>query len=129
MRFGKLIIGAVLFGLLALTLAIVAFPNDAKAAPGYQQCDSSSPPLCAPFAYRNITTTATTVVKSGAGWLHSVCINKPVASSVITLYDNTAGSGTVIATITLPATLLAEGGNACEEFDIAFGTGLTIVTA
>lgn len=82
------------------------------------------------FSYQNITLAAptTTTVKSGAGFLHAITINKPVASSVITIYDNTAGSGTVIGTITLPATLLAQGPYTAI-YDVAFGTGLTIVTA
>lgn len=80
------------------------------------------------FSYNNITTTATTVVKSGVGMLHSITINTPVASSVITIYDNTAGSGTKIGTITLPGTLLAEGPYTAH-YDVAFTVGLTIVTA
>lgn len=76
----------------------------------------------------NITSTTTTVVKSGAGVLHSLVINTPVANSVITIYDNTDGSGTAIATITLPATLLSDGPKVAL-YDVVFNTGLTIVTA
>lgn len=78
--------------------------------------------------YTPITTDTTTVVKSSRGVLHSVVINTPVASSVITLYDNTVGSGTKIGTITLPATLLTEGPY-YALYDVVFTTGLTIVTA
>ncbi len=70
----------------------------------------------------------TTTVKSGAGRFHKLCINKAAANGVITIYDNTAASGTLIATITQPAALLSSGIN-CAEYDLAFGTGLTIVTA
>ena len=56
--------------------------------------------------YTNVASATTTAVKSGAGTLHSITVNKAVASGVITVYDNTAGSGTKIATITNPATLL-----------------------
>lgn len=80
------------------------------------------------YSFQNISSTATTVVKSGAGTLHTITINKPVASSVITIYDNTAASGTLIATITLPATLLQEGPYSAI-YDVSFSTGLTIVTA
>lgn len=82
------------------------------------------------FNYANITLAAptATVVKSGVGVLHSITINKPVASSVITIYDNTAASGTKIGTITLPATLLTEGPQTAI-YDVAFKTGLTINTA
>lgn len=67
--------------------------------------------------------TAGTTVKSGAGTLHSVTINTAGASSnVLTLYDNTAASGTVIAIIdtTTVRTLV---------FDAAFATGLEAVLA
>lgn len=65
--------------------------------------------------------TATTVVKSGAGLFHTLTINtKGASSNVITVYDNTAASGTLIATIdgtTGPITYL---------YDVAFATGLTV---
>lgn len=80
------------------------------------------------FSFSNITTATTTTVKSGSGFFHSLTINTTVASSVITIYDNTAGSGTKIGTITLPAVLLAEGPNTAI-YDVKFSTGLTIVTA
>lgn len=75
--------------------------------------------------YRNISTQTTTVCKVGPGMLHSITFNTPVATSVITVFDNTAASGTTIATITVPAspqsyTLI---------FDSRFSTGLTILTA
>jgi hypothetical protein len=74
------------------------------------------------YSYNNISSDTTTVVKSGAGFLHSIVINTLAATGTATVYDNTAGSGTKIATIATAAmgTLL---------YDIAFGTGLTIVTA
>lgn len=77
--------------------------------------------------YKPITLAAptTTVVKSGAGILHSIVFNGPVATGAVTIYDNTAGSGTKIGTITVPAspqpvTLI---------YDVNFTVGLTIVTA
>lgn len=81
------------------------------------------------FAYKNITLAnpTTTVVKSGPGLLHLITVNKTAASGVITCYDNTAGSGTVIATITQPATLLAS--QISLPYDVAFSVGLTCVTA
>lgn len=78
-------------------------------------------------SYANILTATTTVVKTGAGLLHLITFNKPVASEVWTIYDNTAGSGTKIGTITLPATLLNQG-PMTAIFDVAFTTGLTIVS-
>lgn len=75
----------------------------------------------------NITGAATTVVKSGAGILRKVVFNKFVALGVATLYDNTAGSGTVLATITLPVALLSSNGSL--EYNLNFATGLTVVTS
>ena len=75
----------------------------------------------------NIATATTTTAKTGKGCLKRIVINKPVATAVITVYDNTAASGTKLATITLPATLLED--TKSLEFDVAFGTGLTIVTS
>lgn len=73
--------------------------------------------------YRNITGATTVTVKSGAGLLKRIIINKPT-NGTATLYDNTAGSGTVIGTISYtngtPPTYL--------EYGLNFTTGLTIVT-
>jgi hypothetical protein len=66
----------------------------------------------------------TTKVKSGPGYLHAVCINTPAAGGTITMYDNTAASGTKIGTLTSFANLPG-----CTAYDAPFWTGLTIVTA
>lgn len=75
------------------------------------------------YSFNNITTAATTVVKSGAGVVHTLTINSlGTVASVTTIYDNTAASGTKIATIdslNLRGTVL---------YDVAFSVGLTIVT-
>ncbi len=80
------------------------------------------------FTYTNITTQTTTTIKSGAGYLDGFVINTPVASGVWTIYDNTAGSGTIIATVTLPATLLSSG-PITVFYHAKFVTGLTVVTS
>lgn len=79
------------------------------------------------YSFRNITLAAptTTVVKTGEGILHTITFNKPVATGVVTVYDNTAASGTVIGTITVPASPMP----VTLTFDAAFSTGLTVVTA
>lgn len=79
------------------------------------------------YNYTNITGQATTTIKSGAGFFHSLTINTPIATSIITIYDNTAASGTKIATITLPSTLLAEGPTTAI-YDVVYKIGLTVVT-
>lgn len=76
------------------------------------------------FQYTNITTDTTTAIKSSPGVLHSICVNTPAATGTVTVYDNTAGSGTKIATITSFASV-----SGCFIYDVAFWTGLTIVTA
>lgn len=75
------------------------------------------------YSFQNITTSTTTVVKSGAGVLHIVNVNTlGTVASIVTIYDNTAGSGTKIGTIN---SLTLSG---AFQFDIAFATGLTLVT-
>ena len=86
--------------------------------------DGTVTPANVSFAFNNITTKTTTVVKSGAGILHSVTVNtKGSGSNTGVIYDNTAGSGTVIASIDPTAAV------GTLVYDLAFATGLTIVTA
>jgi len=68
-----------------------------------------------------IATATTTVVKSGAGVLHTIVVGE-TAAGTITVYDNTAASGTIIAV--LKASVVEN----TYTFDRAFSTGLTIVT-
>ena len=83
--------------------------------------------------FLNIAGAATTVVKTGRGKLSKVICNKSVATGVVTIYDNTAASGTKIGTITQPAAVVqsqfsldySSGSNE----GITFGTGLTVVTS
>lgn len=69
------------------------------------------------------TTAATTVLKYGAGMLHRIVLNNAVGT-LITIYDNTAGSGTVIGIINTPATANA----ITLEYKVSFNVGLTIVS-
>lgn len=80
------------------------------------------------FNFTNIATATTTTVKSGSGFLNRITINKGVASATVTLYDNTAGSGTLIGTITFGAALLGDPGIPLL-YEVNFTTGLTIVTS
>lgn len=77
-------------------------------------------PICDGGA--QITTATTTTVESAPCVLGAIQILAAVAST-ITIYDNTAGSGTVIAT--LPASLAV----GYYPFNRLCSTGLTIVTA
>lgn len=77
--------------------------------------------------HTNISTQTTTAVKASQGTLVGIMVNTKAANGVITVYDNTAGSGTTIATITAPATLLDNA--QYFHYGVHFRTGLTIVTA
>ena len=63
---------------------------------------------------------STTVLKRGAGDLHTVINNDNSGSCII--YDNTAGSGTIIAAIDLAKVL------GSLNFNMPFSNGLTVVT-
>ena len=69
-----------------------------------------------------ISTATTTVVKSGAGHLHSLVVNGGTAGTIIG-YDNTAASGTILFSF--------DSTNALNTymFDVSFAVGLTIVTS
>ena len=75
-------------------------------------------------SFSNINTNTTSTVKSGAGVLKRIVVNKVGASSnTCTIYDNTTATGTIIGTIDPVHTQMV------FEYDLAFSTGLTIVTA
>jgi hypothetical protein len=76
------------------------------------------------WQYANINTTATTTLKTTPGVLHEVCVNTPNATGTVQIYDNTAASGNKIGLITQYASTPR-----CFTYDVAFWTGLTIVTA
>ena len=70
---------------------------------------------------------ATTVVKSGAGVLKAIIFNGPAtATSTTTIYDNTAASGTIIG---IPLATAVVSPVTINYNDLAFSTGLTIITA
>lgn len=76
-------------------------------------------------SYAHLNSTGTTTIKSGTGILRRVVINtKGSASNTFTIYDNTIGSGTIIAAID---TVNGVAGH--FEYNVAFNTGLTVVDA
>lgn len=121
---------AILAGVLGAPVAC------AQSTPGiYWQCVPGATPSWCPAGqlyplpveqtsgnYSHLAANGTTVLKAGPGVLHTVTINTAGATDTITLYDNTAGSGTKIATInsTQETTLV---------FNVRFSTGLTVVIA
>ncbi len=72
----------------------------------------------APWSFKNLTASGTTTAKTGAGQLHGFFVG--TATGNITIYDNTAGSGTKI----LDTCALVAGNNVLE---CSFSTGLTVV--
>lgn len=79
------------------------------------------------YNYARMTTAATLLVKTGAGVLHSITINTPVANGVIEMDDALTNTTPIIGKITLPATLLSDGPKNAT-YDVAFTTGLSITT-
>lgn len=78
-----------------------------------------------PGNYKHLSANGTTTICTGSGKLCGVTVNtKGASANTCTLYDNTAGSGTVIAVIdtTSPA-------SANLEYNTLFGVGLTAVLA
>lgn len=74
-------------------------------------------------SFVHITGNATTLAKSGPGTLHSVLINvSGLLATRATIYDNTSGSGTVIAVIDTTKS------EPLFTYNVSFSIGLTIVT-
>ena len=99
-----------------LTYTTLPLTSDAESILGHKTAVAPSS-----NAYANIVTATTTTAKSGSGILEKIVVNTVGSSSTATVYDNTAGSGTKIATINTDTKLTFKYG--CR-----FGTGLTIVT-
>lgn len=77
--------------------------------------------------YFAVGTTAGTLVKSGGGRLDRVVFSQVVSTAVVTIYDNTMASGTVLfASGALPAITLP---TALDFGGIPFAIGLTLVVA
>ncbi len=70
-------------------------------------------------------TTGNAVVKTGEGALYQVTFNKPVATSVVTLYDGIDTGGTKIATITVPASPMP----VTLTYNVFFTVGLYVTMA
>lgn len=80
--------------------------------------------------YSNITLGAptTTVLSTGPTILDGITINKAAANAIIVIYDGiTAASGTVVGTITMPATLLSSQ-HSINYFGLCLNKGLCLVS-
>jgi len=76
------------------------------------------------YNYANITSQATTLIKSGSGFLHSITFNKPTATGTVKIDDAITDTTPVIGTITTPASPQPN----TVIYDVLFNNGLTIVT-
>lgn len=85
---------------------------------------SSIPTVSAGYNYTHITTATTTAaIKTGTGVVHTVCVNSlGTVASAITVDDALTATTPTIAVINSLALL------GCQTYDVAFSTGLTIVT-
>jgi len=72
--------------------------------------------------FSNITSDATTLVKSGAGSLACITVNGGTMGA-ITVYDSLTAAGTKIGTVASPVAGMV------LPYGVRFKTGLTIVTA
>jgi hypothetical protein len=75
--------------------------------------------------YYRIAGAATTQVKTGRGRLRRIVFNKPVASSTVTLIDNTTGTTANIGVITNTTDVKPY----FLDYNMIFMTGLRIVTS
>jgi len=75
-----------------------------------------------PAYYHIAGAAATHTLKVGPGKLQKIMFNNTSGTN-ITIYDNTAASGTVIGIITTTSAAIGEW-----EYNVAFNTGLTMVT-
>ena len=80
------------------------------------------------YSWSNILTQAEFNIKESAGYLKGIVINTPLASGVISVFNNGSGASVPIATITQPGTLLSDT-TTRVDYDLAFDSGLTIVTS
>lgn len=75
----------------------------------------------AAYSYTHIATTTTTLIKTGSGILHTICVNTVGVGATITADD--------ALTATTPTIAILSGATlGCYRYDIVFSTGLTIVT-
>lgn len=70
-------------------------------------------------------TVASTVIRTGAGKLAYVNIGTPITAGTIIIYDNTAASGTILASITSGAT---GSDSPTKTYMLNYQTGLTVAT-
>lgn len=73
--------------------------------------------------YAHITTAGTYLLKNTAGTLHKIVMNN-AGGTLVTVYDNITATAPIMAVINTPA----QANPVTLSYDVAFSTGLTIVT-
>lgn len=68
--------------------------------------------------YKNANTASSAAVKTGPGGVHTVTLTAAADAATLILYDNTAGSGTIITKLAA-----AIGTTAHVELDVPFSVG------
>jgi hypothetical protein len=76
--------------------------------------------------FAHISGAATTVVKASPGLLSRIVVNSAAIGATITVFDNTAGSGSAV--VVVPALAAAVGTPVSAEYDLRTTTGITVVT-
>jgi hypothetical protein len=77
----------------------------------------------------NMTTATTTTHATGAGVCGGIEVGKQVAAGTITVYDNTAASGTILGKITFGAAILTDPPLPTFLSGVKFNIGLTVITS
>jgi hypothetical protein len=72
------------------------------------------------YAYKHLS--ASGAVKAGSGVLHSLVLSAGAADATATVYDETSGSGDVMAVVTA-----VQNTSVCAVLDAAFGVGCYVV--
>lgn len=85
------------------------------------------------YSYGRVTATGATTIKSGSGYINSISINNPSAltgattATTITIYDNTAASGTISHIFSLPTSAnLATALPFSIPIHDSYATGITV---
>jgi len=104
----------------AITWTCVTYPT---AGTAYFEVIPDFFPQFPSFSYFHISSNACNIISTAtAAFLHNVTVNAAGSGETITIYDNTACSGTVLATITPAA-------GATYFYDANTTTGLAVLTA
>lgn len=108
---------------------MTGFPNSqsnpAAATPVWIAPPPAASGVTAGAKFSNITTNASTQVKTGAGTFLGLSVNTAGTTSTATVYDGTSTAGAKIGTFST----VAQGGPAIPASGYAFTTGLFVVTA